>query len=138
MPSTLLLDRSSWDLVADASGNIAVADAPYAVAQDTASAVRVFQGECWYDTDLGLPYLNNILGRTQSAPVFRSDVEAEAKTVPLVESAQCALTAMTISRQLTGQILLKLTDGTQLGIGFGSTTYFTLDQSALNSSDVLL
>lgn len=118
MADTLLLDRASWDLVMDASGNIAVASAPYAPLQDVSSAVRVFQGECWYDTDLGLPYLANILGRTQSAPVFRADVEEAAKSVPLVKSAQCVLTQMTVSRRLAGQILVTLTDGTTQNVGF--------------------
>lgn len=118
MATTLLLDRTSWDLVADASGNVAMASVPYAPVQDVASAVRVFQGECWYDTNLGLPYLANILGRTQSAPVFRADVEDAAKTVPLVDAAQCVLTQITVERRLSGQILLTLTDGTTQSVGF--------------------
>ena len=40
--STLLLDQTEWDLVLDASGNIALASPPYALAQDVASAVRTF------------------------------------------------------------------------------------------------
>lgn len=52
---TLLLDRATWDLAVDAQGNIAVADVPYATAQDVSSAVREFRGECWYNTALGLP-----------------------------------------------------------------------------------
>ena len=40
--NTLLLDLTNWDLLVDASGNIAVASDPYSVAQDVASAVRVF------------------------------------------------------------------------------------------------
>jgi hypothetical protein len=40
-----LLDRSTSDLALDASGNIAVASAPYALAHDAASAIRLFAGE---------------------------------------------------------------------------------------------
>lgn len=116
MATTLLLDRTTWDLVADASGNIAVASEPYSAVQDVASAVRVFQGECWYDTSLGLPYLANILGRTQSAPVFRSDVEDAAKTVPLVVDAKCILTNISANRKLSGQISITLSDGSRVTV----------------------
>jgi hypothetical protein len=39
-----LPDRSTWDLVLGASGNIAEASAPYALAQDAASAIQLFAG----------------------------------------------------------------------------------------------
>ena len=56
MADTLLLDLTNWDLVLDVNGNIAIARPPYALAQDAASAVKTFQGECYYDTTLGIPY----------------------------------------------------------------------------------
>ena len=40
--------------------NIAVADEPYALAQDAASAIRTFIGECYYDTTKGLPYFEKV------------------------------------------------------------------------------
>ncbi len=43
MPKTLLLDTDEWDLVLDANGDIALADEPYAISQDVASAIRTFQ-----------------------------------------------------------------------------------------------
>lgn len=138
MTSTLLLDRTTWDLAVDASGNIAVASAPYATAQDISSAVRVFQGECWYNTALGLPYLNKILGMNQSVSVFRSNVEQVAATVQGVASVKCVLSHISASRQLSGAIFFTTDGGDKQMVGFGSTTYFTLGQSALNSSDVLL
>lgn len=110
---TLLLDRSTWDLVVDARGSLAVASAPYAVAQNVACAVRVFLGECWYNTALGLPYLTNILGRTQSAALFRADVEQTALSVEGVAQAVCVLTGLSPARRLSGIIQLTLTDGSQ-------------------------
>ncbi|MCX2562144.1 hypothetical protein OQ252_12160 [Acetobacter farinalis] len=115
---TLLLDRSTWDLVVDASGSLAVASAPYAVAQNVACAVRVFLGECWYNTALGLPYLTNILGRGQSAALFRADVEHTALTVAGVAQAVCVLTAISPARRLSGVIQLTLTDGSQTVVSF--------------------
>ena len=51
---TLLLDPLKWDLVVDAAGNIAVASPPYALAQDAASSIKLFSGECYYDTSIGV------------------------------------------------------------------------------------
>ncbi|ATJ92648.1 hypothetical protein HK16_00485 [Acetobacter senegalensis] len=118
MASTLLLDRSAWDLVLDASGNIAVASEPYSVTQDVASAIRVFAGECYYDTSQGLPYLRLILGRSQSAGVFKAQAEQAALTVSGVEAAKCVITAVDQARRLTGHILLSLSDGTTQSVGF--------------------
>lgn len=103
MARTLLLDRSAWDLVIDARGNIAVADEPYALAQDVATACRTVQGECWYDTSRGVPYFTQILGRTPSAQVIKSAFIQEALRIPDVASAKCYLQAVE-NRQLTGQI----------------------------------
>jgi len=60
--NTLLLDQTAWDLVIDSNGNIAMASPPYSLAQDVASAIKLFQGELWYDTSKGIPYFNEILG----------------------------------------------------------------------------
>ena len=118
MASTLLLDRTTWDLAVDASGNIAVATSPYATAQDISSAVRVFQGECWYNTALGLPYINKILGRNQSVSVFRSNVEQVAATVPDVASVKCVLSRMNASRQLSGVIFFTTNNGNSSSVSF--------------------
>ena len=59
---TLLLDVAAWDLVQDALGNIAVATEPYSLAQDAASAIKTFLGECYLDTTYGIAY-GLILGR---------------------------------------------------------------------------
>ncbi|QHC34168.1 hypothetical protein [Komagataeibacter xylinus] len=109
--NTLLLDRSTWDLLLDASGNIAVASDVYAIAQDISSAVRVFLGECWYDTTQGMPYRQNILGRSQSVAAFEKQVEQVALTVTGVADAQCLVSGLTTSRQMTGTILFTTTSG---------------------------
>lgn len=118
MASTLLLDRTTWDLVLDASGNIAVASEPYSTVQDVASAIRVFAGECYYDTSKGLPYMRLILGRSQSAGVFRTQAQQAALTVPNVTAAKCVITAISAQRQLSGTIFLSLSDGTTQNVGF--------------------
>lgn len=116
--STLLLDRSTWDLVLDSGGNLALATTPYAVVQDVSCAVRVFAGECWYNTGAGLPYRQNILGISQSASVFRAQAEAVAQAVPGVASARCIITALAVDRRLSGAILVTTTDGITQSAGF--------------------
>ena len=118
MASTLLLDRTTWDLVLDASGNIAIASEPYSTVQDVASAIRVFAGECFYDTSKGLPYMRLILGRSQSVGVCRTQAEQAALTVPNVTAAKCVITAISAQRQLSGTIFLSLGDGTTQNVGF--------------------
>ena len=116
--NTLLLDRTTWDLLLDASGNIAVASDVYAIAQDISSAVRVFLGECWYDTTQGMPYRQNILGRSQSVAAFQKQVEQVALTVTGVADAQCLVSGLTSSRQMTGAILFTTSSGTTGNVSF--------------------
>jgi len=114
---SLLLDRSTWDLSLDANGNLAVCTEPYAVLQDVACAIRVFAGECWYDTSKGLPYLTAILGRGQTASAFKTQAEAAALTVPLVSTATCVVNRVGVDRKLTGAIQITLTTGETLSVG---------------------
>ena len=103
MGTTLLLDQTTWDLCLDAYGNIAVAAEPYAIAQDVASAVRTFRGECWYDTSVGVPYWQDILGKRPPLPLIKKDINTEARRVKGVQAAQCFITSMK-DRVATGQV----------------------------------
>lgn len=80
--NTLLLDLTFWDLVLDSSGNIAVASAPYAVAQDVASAQRTFQGEVWYNSLIGIPYFRDIFGENPPVSLLAAYMVDAALTVP--------------------------------------------------------
>jgi len=99
---TLYLNEN-WDLELDISGNIALASAPYALAQDAASACRTFLAECWYDQTIGIPYWEQILGHWPSLMIVKSQLVSAAMTVPGVVSAQAFITGV-IDRKLTGQI----------------------------------
>lgn len=101
--NTLLLDRSAWDLVIDSAGNIAMAEPPYALAQDVASAVRLFLGELWYDTTKGIPYFEDVLGQFPPISLLTGLIEKAALTVPGVVSVQCIISG-TDGREVTGQI----------------------------------
>lgn len=87
--NTLLLDLTFWDLCVDANGNIAMAAAPYAIAQDVASAQRTFATEVYYNGQLGLPYFQGILGMDGTNPpppvsLFSEYMVVAALTVPNV------------------------------------------------------
>lgn len=89
--STLLLDLTDWDLLADAAGNIAVATDPYAKAQDVGSALKLFLGEQWYQPQNGIPYFEDILGRAPGRGVFEDAMRRAALTVPGVVDAKCTI-----------------------------------------------
>lgn len=145
MAKTLLLDTQTWDLVLDASGDIAVASDPYSLAQDAASAIKLFQGELWYDTTQGVPYFAGILGTLPPVPLIKSKFVAAALTVPGVVSAQCFLSALSQQRQLSGQVQIKTTTGQISVVAFtqvnpaqiATAGKFKLDFSKLGGSDVL-
>jgi hypothetical protein len=109
--NTLLLDTVTWDLVEDASGNIAVASDPYSIEQDVASACRVFKGEVWYNTAIGIAYLLLVLGKRPSAALLKTLLIGQAVTVSGVASAKVFLFG-TKNRGVGGQIQSTLTNGT--------------------------
>lgn len=106
MASTLLLDRTAWDLVLDAAGNIAVATEPYSLAQDAASAIRTFLGECYWDTTIGVPYITQVFGKNITLAQLKGLLIAAALTVPGVVSAQVFIVAIG-GRAISGQVQVK-------------------------------
>lgn len=114
---TLLLDRTTWDLCLDASGNVAKASAPYSRVQDVASAVRLFLGELWYDTTKGVPYFTEILGQLPPMQLVKERLTQAALTVPGVVSARVVITAYT-GRRLSGQVQFIDVDGAANNVSF--------------------
>lgn len=102
MYNTLLLDPISWDLLVDANGNIAMASPPYSLAQDVASAIKTFLGECWYNTTVGTPYFDNILGQMPPLAYVQGQVVLAALTVSGVVSAKCVIKSFQ-GRTIVGQ-----------------------------------
>lgn len=99
---TMLLEPDTWDLTVDAYGDIAVASAPYALAQDVASAVKLFLGELWYNKTKGIPYWQDVLGKRPTISLFKRYVTDAAKSVPGVVAARCFVTSA--DRVVSGQI----------------------------------
>lgn len=115
---SLLLDRTTWDFVVDANGNLAVCSEPYAVLQDAATAVRTWAGECWYDTTLGLPYSTDIFSGPQQSAVLRAQAEQAAMSVPGVMAAQCVVLGPRVDRSVGGAIIITLTSGETQNVSF--------------------
>lgn len=101
--NTLLLTLDTWDLCVDANGNIAMATEPYSLAQDAASAIRLFLGELWYDTTQGIPYFQQVLGEAPPLPILKAFLQTQALTVPGVTEAAVFITSFA-ERTLAGQV----------------------------------
>lgn len=124
--STLLLDQAIWDLTLDASGDIAVAQDPYATAQDVATAIRLFLGEYWYDATLGVPYLSEILGENPSVQYMKAQWVLAAQTVPnVVANSIVAYITSMANGVVTGQVQFSLaSDGSAQVAPVGPITYY--------------
>jgi hypothetical protein len=101
---TLLLDQQSWDLLLDANGNIAVASAPYALAQDAASAIKTFLGECYWDTTVGVPYLQQILGQRPPLALLKQQLTEAAESVLPANVTVNVFVTQLDGRVVTGQV----------------------------------
>jgi hypothetical protein len=108
--NTLMLNPDTWDLMIDSAKNIALASDPYSQAQDAASAIKVFEAECYYDTTLGIPYFEAIFGRVPPLGLIKSEVNQQALSVPGVATSACFITSF-VSRKLGGQVQIVNTAG---------------------------
>lgn len=109
--TSLLLDLTDWDLVVDAARNIAVCTEPYRLGQDAATAIKLFEGELWYDTAKGVPYWAQILGHSSPMPLAKAKFQDAALTAKGVASAQVFINSVK-DRILTGQV--QVSDGAGL------------------------
>ena len=108
---TYALNDTTWDLYLDLSGNFATISDANQIAQDVASAIRTFLGECWYDTSQGMPYFQSIFGKTPSASFFKAQIKRVALSVPTV-TAVTTVALRLVNRQLTGQVLVSTSTST--------------------------
>lgn len=109
---TLLLSSDDWDLVVGLDNNIAVASDPYSQAQDAASAIRLFRGELYYNTVPGIPYWEQILGKSPPVSLMKAKFVAAALTVPGVKAARCFI-ASWVGRIVSGQVQITNGEGRQ-------------------------
>jgi hypothetical protein len=116
---TALLDITEWDLVLDAAGNLAIAEAPYQFAQDVASALKLFLGELWYDISKGVPYFTDVLGHNPPITYFQALMESAALTVPGVVQATCTITELQ-NRTITGEVRFTTSTGQTGTVAIGA------------------
>lgn len=114
--NTLLLDRTTWDLCLDAHGNIALASNPYSIAQDAASAMRLFEGELYYDTSKGVPYFQTILGHHPPLGVLKAALRTAALSVPETTTASVFISDIA-GRAVSGQVQIQSSTGTSVVSG---------------------
>lgn len=103
---TLYLDPETWDLELTTDGDIAVAKPPYATAQTVGNAIRLFEGELYYDTTQGVPYFNEILGQPHSFSLFKHRMEEAAMRVKGVKEVEVSVSESS-GRALGGMVRLK-------------------------------
>lgn len=113
---TLYLNPATWDLTLDSGGNIAYAKDPYSKAQDVASAIRLFDGELYYDTGKGIPYFDEILGKPHSFALYRYRMEQAALSVPGVEKAEVTVNIEN-NRAISGAVVFWDKDKNQYTVG---------------------
>ena len=120
MSASLLLDKTTWDLVPNGRGGFALTtdlyQEPankelYTAMQRVSNAVRLFLGEIWLNTPRGIPYFQNILGKQPPATFLRATIENMATTVPGVAKARCVITKFDATRNVQGQIQITLASG---------------------------
>ena len=115
--NTLLLDPQNWDLTIDGAKNIAMASEPYSQAQDAASAIKTFIGECYYDTTIGTPYWETVFGLAPPLSLMKSYFVEAALTVPGTAKAVCYIDSF-VDRKVVGQVQIVNDDGLAAVVGF--------------------
>jgi len=116
MSASLYLVPSTWDLTADLNGNIAIANDPYATAQDVACAVKLFLGGLYYDITQGIPW-DTILGKLPPIGYVRSKIVDAAMTVPNVATAQAFFSSFS-NRAIAGQVVCTTKTGQRIVVSF--------------------
>jgi hypothetical protein len=102
-----------------------VLDGGAALAQDVATAVRTLRGECWYDSTLGVPYFQAILGQRVSLSFLKQAFIAAGMIVPDVASIRCFLTGPGPGREIGGQLQITSVSG-QISVAETGNLFGTL------------
>ena len=113
MKSLKLTNR--WDIALTPGGNLATVDGTDRIEQDVSTYERVFQGEQWYNTAAGVPYLNRELASLPPVELVRERARRRALEVPGVTDASIELTALE-QRVLTGRIMVTTSDGESVNV----------------------
>jgi hypothetical protein len=111
---TLTLNPASWDIFIDKAGNIATSAGAYAIAQNVASACRLFTNDAYFAKEKGLPHFDIELGAKAgvSEAVLRTRLKRAALSVEgVVDAAVTLKLDEGNNRVLGGDIALTLVGG---------------------------
>lgn len=81
----LAIDETTNDLYLSADGNLAVVTDALAVGQHARQRLQTFEKEWFLDTTCGVPWLDDILGRSYDPALAESVVKAELLATDGVE-----------------------------------------------------
>ena len=109
MAYTLSL-TDDWDITLTASGRLALKRGSQAVAQNVASATRLFTGDACFNKADGVPHFGVELGLRPKESVIRSRLNAAALSVPEAAEAKTVITRLE-DRGLQGEITETTTEG---------------------------
>lgn len=101
----------NWDIALNDNGGLSTAEDAYAVAQNVASAVRLFTNDAYFDTDAGIPHFEVTFKRNPDVSIIRSRIKTAAEAVAGVRSARVELRQVSSACVLQGTIFLTLTNG---------------------------
>lgn len=113
MYDTIFLNPKTWDLEIDSNGDLAYAKGDYALAQDVASAARLWYGENPYDPVRGIRYDGEILGRTEVVySIYKKMLAETCKAVPNVTDIDLNVTLNSSNRIVFGNIIASTSENT--------------------------
>lgn len=110
---TLKLNEN-WDIYVDKSGNIALADDDYGVAQTAANKIRLFTKDAYFDQTKGIPHFDIELGKnfSTSEAVLTNRIRKEALSVQGVTDAKVSLKKDQDGRVIGGEVYVTTSTGT--------------------------
>jgi hypothetical protein len=73
----LAIDKATNDLFLDATNNLAMVSNAEAVGQHARQRLMTFHGEWFLDTEAGVTWLDDILGKREDFPLAEAIVKAE-------------------------------------------------------------
>jgi len=117
MTTSLYLSPATNDITLDASGSLAVCAEPYRIAQDAATAIKTYRGECVYDATLGIPYWTEILGKAPPIELMRSYFTQAALAQVGAVSARVYLQSLP-NRGIGGQVQITDANGSTSFLSF--------------------
>lgn len=105
--------NENWDIFTDASGNIALTDEAYQIAQTAANKIRLFTKDAYFNQTSGIPHFDIELGKPFSASetVITNRIRQAALSVEGVTDCRVQL-ELESGRYIGGKVYVTTTAGT--------------------------